>query len=156
MDKLTEIMAFKRQEIADRVRDVPESELNALIDANRPSLFTALQGHEKVSVISVIKRKSPSAGNIAAGASALTQATNYVEASTDAISVLTDTEFFSGTIHDLEDATEYIREKQAGVPCLRKDFFVHPIQVVEAAHAGASAILIIVRALNDEEISTLY
>lgn len=156
MDKLTEIMAFKRQEIADRVRDVPESELNALIDANRPSLFTALQGHEKVSVISEIKRKSPSAGNIAAGASALTQATNYVEASTDAISVLTDTEFFSGTIHDLEDATEYIREKQAGVPCLRKDFFVHPIQVVEAAHAGASAILIIVRALNDEEISTLY
>lgn len=156
MDKLTEIMAFKRQEIADRVRDVPESELNGLIDAKRPSLFTALKGHDKVSVISEIKRKSPSAGNIAAGASALTQATNYVEASTDAISVLTDTEFFSGTLRDLEDATGYIKEKQAGVPCLRKDFFVHPIQVVEAAHAGASAILIIVRALDNQEISTLY
>jgi len=41
-------------------------------------------------------------------------------------------------------------------PCLRKDFMVHPIQVVEAAQAGASAILIIVRALNDDEIAELH
>lgn len=156
MDKLTEIMAFKRQEIADRVRDVPESELTGLVNAKRPSLFTALRGHDRVSVISEIKRKSPSAGNIAAGASALTQASHYVGAGADAISVLTDTEFFSGTIKDLQDVTGYIREKQANVPCLRKDFFVHPIQIVEAAQAGASAILIIVRALKDEEIATLF
>ena len=156
MDKLTEIMAFKRQEIADRVRDVPESELAALIDPNRPSLFSALKGHDQVSVISEIKRKSPSAGNIAEGASALTQAGHYVRANADAISILTDTEFFSGTLQDLQDVTQYIRKAAAAVPCLRKDFFVHPIQVVEAAHAGASAILIIVRALTDEEMSILY
>ena len=156
MDKLTEIMDFKRREIADRVRDVPESELNNLVDPHRPSLFSALKGHDQVSVISEIKRKSPSAGNIAEGASALTQAGHYVGSKADAISVLTDTEFFSGTLQDLKDVTGFIREKQAGVPCLRKDFFVHPIQIVEAAQAGASAILIIVRALNDEEMATLY
>ena len=156
MDKLTEIMAYKRQEIADRVRDVPESELSELVDPLRPSLFSALKGHDQVSVISEIKRKSPSAGNIAAGASALTQAGHYVSAKADAISVLTDTEFFSGTIEDLKDVTGYISQEGAGVPCLRKDFFVHPIQIVEAANAGASAILIIVRALTDEEIDTLY
>lgn len=156
MDKLTEIMAFKRKEIADRIREVPESELTGLVHSSRPSLFDALRGHDSVSVISEIKRKSPSAGNIAAGASALTQAEHYVSAQADAISVLTDTEFFSGTIEDLKDVTEYVRKKGAGVPCLRKDFFVHPIQIVEAANAGASAILIIVRALSDNEMAILY
>jgi indole-3-glycerol phosphate synthase len=156
MDKLTEIMAYKRLEIADRVREVHHSELEALIDPDRPSLLHALLGHEKVSVIAEIKRKSPSAGNIAAGASATVQAGYYVEAMTDAISVLTDEKFFSGSINDLREVTELIKKAQAKVPCLRKDFFVHPIQIVEAAQAGASAILIIVRALKDEEIQLLY
>jgi len=156
MDKLTEIMAFKRQEIADRIRVVSDDELIGLANAERPSLFSALKGHDQVSVISEIKRKSPSAGNIAEGASALTQATHYVGANADAISVLTDTQFFSGKIEDLEDVTGYVKQVGANTPCLRKDFFVHPIQVIEAAHAGASAILIIVRALTDEEIATLY
>lgn len=156
MDKLTEIMAYKRQEIADRVREVQDSELEAFIDPDRPSLFHALFGHDKVSVISEIKRKSPSAGDIAAGASALDQGGRYVDAQTDAISVLTDEKFFSGSINDLQDVTHLIKGSQASVPCLRKDFFVHPIQIVEAAQAGASAILIIVRALTDEEIQILY
>ncbi|MCZ6671544.1 MAG: indole-3-glycerol phosphate synthase TrpC [Verrucomicrobia bacterium] len=156
MDILTEIMAHKRQEIADRLRDVPEEELEALFNPGRPSLFQALAGHDKVSVISEIKRKSPSVGDIASGASALTQAGHYVAAHTEAISVLTDEKYFSGSINDLNDVTAYIQESQTGVPCLRKDFFVNSIQVVEAAQAGASAILIIVRALTDEEIQTLF
>ncbi|MDA0348472.1 MAG: indole-3-glycerol phosphate synthase TrpC [Verrucomicrobia bacterium] len=156
MDKLNEIMAYKRLEIADRVREVQDSELEAFIDPDRPSLFQALFGHDKVSVISEIKRKSPSAGDIAAGASALAQGGHYVDAQTDAISVLTDERFFSGSINDLQDVTNLIKGSQARVPCLRKDFFVHPIQIVEAAQAGASAILIIVRALTDKEIQMLY
>jgi indole-3-glycerol phosphate synthase len=156
MDKLTEIMAHKRLEIADRLGEVQDSELEAFIDPNRPSLFQTLFGHDKVSVISEIKRKSPSAGDIAVGASAKTQAGHYVEAMTDAISVLTDEKFFSGSINDLKDVTRLIKNSQASVPCLRKDFFVHPIQIVEAAQSGASAILIIVRALTDEEIQLLY
>jgi len=156
MDKLTEIMAYKRLEIADRLREVPDSELEALVNPQRPSLFSALNGKNRMSVIAEIKRKSPSAGDIAAEASALSQATRYLSARTDAISVLTDTKFFSGTNNDLEEITTHIKDSQADVPCLRKDFFVHPIQIVEAAIAGASAILIIVRALTNEEIQLLY
>lgn len=156
MDKLTEIMAYKRLEIADRIREVEDSELAAWVDPNRPSLYEALYGHDSVSVISEIKRKSPSAGNIAAGASAVKQAEHYLSAKTDAISILTDEKFFSGSINDLKNVTQAVKASSANVPCLRKDFFVHPIQTLEAAQAGASAILIIVRALNDEEIKTLY
>jgi indole-3-glycerol phosphate synthase len=156
MDKLTEIMAYKRQEIAGSLREVADSELEALIDPQRPSLFAALKGHDKVSVIAEIKRKSPSAGDIAAGASAASQAKNYLAAGTDAISILTDNHFFSGTLRDLEEVTSHIQDSNQAVPCLRKDFFIHPIQVVEAAQARASAILIIVRALTDEEIEVLY
>ena len=156
MDKLTEIMVYKKLEIADRVREIEDSELSAWVNPNRPSLFDALYGHESVSVISEIKRKSPSAGNIAAGASALKQAGLYLSAKTDAISILTDEKFFSGSLEDLKDVTEAVKESSAKVPCLRKDFFVHPIQTLEAAQAGASAILIIVRALSDDEIKTLF
>ena len=156
MDKLTEIMAHKRHELAGRLRQVDDSELQALVDATRPSLFDALAGYESVSVISEIKRKSPSAGDIAKGADALTQASLYESAGANAISVLTDEKFFSGSLKDLQSVTGHIKETQSGIPCLRKDFFVHPIQVVEAATAGASAILIIVRALSNEEINTLY
>lgn len=156
MDKLREIMAHKRQEIEGRTREVSDTELSSLVNPNRPSLFKALFGHDKVSVIAEIKRNSPSAGDIAAGASALIQAQLYVGAETDAISVLTDEKYFSGSLNDLRDATRFIKHTRATVSCLRKDFFIHPIQVVEAAEAGASAILIIVRALTDEEIRILY
>jgi indole-3-glycerol phosphate synthase len=156
MDKLTEIMAHKRVEIADRLREVADSELEALANSARPSLYESLAGHHTVSVISEIKRKSPSAGNIKTGASALNQAGHYLGAGTDAISVLTDEKYFSGTIDDLKEVTAFVEREKAGIPCLRKDFFIHPVQVLEAARAGASAILIIVRALTDEEIVTLY
>lgn len=155
MDKLTEIMTYKRMEMADRLREVADSELQALADPTRPSLFEALKGRDRLSVISEIKRKSPSAGSIAAHASALTQAEHYARARTDAISVLTDEKFFSGSIEDLKEVTIYLNESALRVPCLRKDFFIHPVQIVEAAQAGASAILIIVRALSDDEIQVL-
>ncbi|MCB1121361.1 MAG: indole-3-glycerol phosphate synthase TrpC [Verrucomicrobiae bacterium] len=155
MDKLTEIMAHKRKEISRSMREIDPSELKALADPARPSLLDALRGRNTVSVIAEIKRKSPSAGDIAAGASALDQAHHYLQAQTDAISILTDEKYFSGHLDDLRAVTGYIAETDAKVPCLRKDFFLHPLQVVEAAEAGASAILIIVRALTDIEIQQL-
>ena len=71
-------------------------------------------------------------------------------------SVSTDEKYFSGTLDDLVGATECIGRGPGGIPCLRKDFFLHPIQVVQAARAGASAILIIVRMLKQKEIRALY
>ncbi len=156
MDKLAEIMAWKRLEIKERIRPIADSEWDAVRAVSRPSFYDALARKDHVSVIAEIKRKSPSAGDIAKTASSSEQATHYVDGGTDAISVLTDEKYFGGTMADLEGVTQLIRSKQSTVACIRKDFFVDPIQVLEAAQAGASAILIIVRALADDEMKTLF
>ena len=174
-DKLTEIMAHKRREIAPLVRPVSEGEL-ARLDAalpRPPSFATALRrADRRLAVIAEIKRRSPSAGAIKQNADASTQAMTYRAAGADALSILTDEKYFGGSLEDLRGVTSRFRAGSPSVrvslsnpsgtgasnllPCLRKDFFVHPIQVFEAREAGASAILIIVRALTDEEIKTLH
>lgn len=167
MDKLTEIMAHKRREIAPRVRAVSDAELAQLnAQLPRPPSFAAAlrRPDGTLAVIAEIKRRSPSAGAIREGISALAQAQRYQIAGADALSVLTDTKYFGGELADLQSVTTHFaaHAPAPGVslsnprPCLRKDFMVHPIQVREAREAGASAILIIVRALNDDEIVTLH
>jgi indole-3-glycerol phosphate synthase len=158
-DKLIEIMAAKRREVAPLVRPVPESELSALHQhlPPPPSFATALRRPDgQLAVIAEIKRRSPSAGAIAAGISAPEQAERYRAAGADALSVLTDEPYFGGSLADLTAVTAGFRSQPPAVPCLRKDFMVHPIQVRQAREAGASAILIIVRALDDEEIRVLH
>lgn len=158
-DKLTEIMAWKRQEIAPRLRAVSESELTR-IDASLPrppSFAQALRRADgQLGVIAEIKRRSPSAGAIKEGVSATEQALRYQAAGASALSVLTDTKYFGGTLQDLESVVDLFRAAAPpALPCIRKDFMVHPLQIAEARQAGASAILIIVRALTDDEIRTL-
>ncbi len=159
MDKLTEIMAHKRREIAPLLRPVFADELAVL---NRtlprpPSFAAALRRPDgRLAVISEIKRRSPSAGTIKADASALEQARRYRAAGAAALSILTDTEYFGGHLADLIEVTADFSQYPPAVPCLRKDFMVHPVQVVQAREAGASAILIIVRALTDDEITALH
>lgn len=158
-DKLTEIMAWKRREIAPRLRPVAETEL-ARTDATLPrppSFATALRRADgSLAVIAEIKRRSPSAGDIKAGASSLEQAHRYQAAGADALSVLTDEKFFGGTLEDLQGVTAHFAAVPPARPCLRKDFMVHPLQVLEARQAGASAILLIVRVLTDEDMRVLY
>lgn len=156
-DKLTEIMENKRREVALRERPVGDAELARLGDIHRngPSFFEALRNPAHLSVIAEIKRKSPSAGQIKELPEASEQARRYYNAGTDAISVLTDEKYFGGTIRDLWDVTDLLNNRDDAPPVIRKDFFVHPVQVVEAAEAGARAILIIVRALSDEEAKIL-
>lgn len=159
MDKLSEIMAWKRQEIAARVRLVAPEELQAC--AARPAegavpLRAALAPEGRLAVIAEMKRRSPSAGAIAEERSAVEQAGAYAHAGADAISVLTDNRFFGGSLEDLAAVTAHLRAHRSPVPCLRKDFMVHPVQVLEAAQAGARAILIIVRALPEAGIAALF
>ncbi len=157
MDKLTEIMAWKRREIAPRLRPVKETELERLgaLPRRGPSFCEALVKPAHLTVIAEIKRRSPSAGAISKDAAAAEQARKYYNAGADALSVLTDEEYFGGTIRDLWDVCELMQNRDDARPVLRKDFFFHPLQVAEAAEAGAAAILIIVRALNDDEIKAL-
>jgi len=170
-DKLLEIMAHKRREIAPILREVSLGELREL-DAARPrppSFAEALRRPDgSLAVIAEIKRRSPSAGAIAENASAPEQACRYQAAGASALSVLTDAKYFGGDLGDLREVVETLRQNEENgggsatkvalrpLPCLRKDFMVHPIQVREAREAGASAILIIVRALDDPTIAALY
>lgn len=158
-DKLTEIMAWKRREIAPLLREVSLEELSRLNAAlpRPPSFASALRRADgALAVIAEIKRRSPSAGDIKVGASSVEQARRYQSAGADALSILTDEKFFGGTLDDLRGVTTHFRTTPPARPCIRKDFFVHPIQVLQAREAGASAILIIVRALTDGEIKTLF
>jgi indole-3-glycerol phosphate synthase len=154
MDKLTEIMAWKRREVAAVARPVTEAELAGAAAAapKRPSFAAALRRPDgSLAVIAEIKRRSPSAGEIRTAASAPEQALRYQSAGADALSVLTDGKYFGGALDDLGQAAAAVP-----LPCLRKDFMVEPFQVLEAVQSGASAILIIVRALEDDVIRRLH
>lgn len=158
MDKLAEIMAAKRLALQSHMRPVRDQELERLgrMQTQGGSFLEALARKDRLSVIAEIKRKSPSAGEIASATlDAVEQAREYVNAEVDCMSILTDTDYFGGKLQDLWDVVEFLECHQRKTPCLRKDFMVHPIQVAEAAEAGARCILIIVRALEDDEIKAL-
>lgn len=159
MDKLAEIMAAKRHALRDRLRPVSDRELSHLgeIKNQDERFFSALARKDRLSVIAEIKRKSPSAGNIAdSSLNAVDQARTYINAEVDCLSILTDSDYFGGSLQDLWDVVEFLEVHNRRIPCLRKDFMLHPIQVIEAAEGGARCILIIVRALKDDEIKALY
>lgn len=157
MDKLDEIMEWKRKEIASKIRPVSNRELRQLGDRlqDKPSFYDALAKPGQLSVIAEIKRKSPSAGMIAENASAVDQARAYENAGADALSILTDSQFFGGKLEDLWEVNEFLTQHQRYTPTIRKDFMIEPIQVMEALEAGSKAILLIVRALEDDELKIL-
>ena len=111
-----------------------------------PSLEDALRG-ACVGIIAEVKRRSPSKGIIAAGLDAPGQAMAYVTGGASAISVLTEPAHFGGSTEDLVA----VRARVA-VPALKKDFHVRPVQLVEARALGASAALLILRALSPDRL----
>ena len=154
-DKLTEIMAHKRREIRDRLRPVRPEELARFHRGGSGRLTRSLRESESLAVIAEVKRKSPSAGEIDGDLDAVDQARRYVNGGADALSILTDGEYFGGSLRDLWEVAELLHDHGRQTPCLRKDFMVDPIQVLEAAEAGAAAILLIVRALSSDELKRL-
>lgn len=114
-----------------------------------PSLAEALR-RETVAVIAEVKRRSPSKGTIAPGLAADDQAEAYARGGAAAISVLTEPVHFGGALEDLVAV-----RARVGVPALRKDFIVDRLQVLEARAAGASAVLLIARALAPAELTAL-
>jgi indole-3-glycerol phosphate synthase len=101
-------------------------------------------------IIAEIKKASPSKGLIRSDFYPATLARTFEAAGAAALSVLTDEEFFQGSLDYLEQASKVVN-----IPCLRKDFILDPFQVLEARAAGADAILLIVSAHTDESLSDL-
>ena len=111
--------------------------------------FHAALHQQHPAVIAEIKRASPSAGEIAdidPGATAAALAS----AGAAALSVLTEPRHFDGSLSDLRAA-----RMKARIPILRKDFLIHPAQVIEARAAGADAVLLITACLSDSELGAL-
>jgi indole-3-glycerol phosphate synthase len=111
-----------------------------------PSLEQALREGSTVHVIAEIKRRSPSKGVIDDALDGPERARGYVTGGATAISVITEPDSFGGSSTDLVGVRRAIAE-----PVLKKDFHVHPAQVWEAAALGASALLLIVRALGPRD-----
>jgi indole-3-glycerol phosphate synthase len=101
-------------------------------------------------VIAELKKASPSKGLLRADYRPVPIAKSYATAGAAAISVLTDEEFFKGSVDDLQAVSQAV-----SIPCLRKDFILDPYQIVEARAYGADAILLIVAALTDAELTSL-
>jgi len=145
MGTLDDILDSTRKRIAEAKQRVSQDVLEQRFSAaGAPRGFTkALQG-AGISMIAEIKRATPSAGELDKDLNASDQARVYADGGAAAVSVLTEPEFFWGTLDDLKQA------KSAGLPVLRKDFILDEFQVMESRAEGADAVLIIVRIVGDE------
>ena len=109
------------------------------------------RGREGLSIISEVKKASPSKGVIAEDFPYLEIATTYEEAGADAISCLTEPDRFRGSDEYLKDIV-----KKVSIPVLRKDFTVDPYMIYQAKLMGASAVLLIAAILSDEELKNYF
>lgn len=116
-----------------------------------PTFRDLVLASETMSVIAEMKRASPSKGIINDTVDPVVQASVYAENGVNAISVLTDTPFFKGTMDDLRAVRAAVQ-----LPVLNKDFIIDPIQIDRAERAGANIILLIAAALDDVEMRSLY
>jgi indole-3-glycerol phosphate synthase len=148
---LARIVRTKRDELA-RLRPRSRELEAALDDARAPrGMASALGAAGTVSLIAECKRRSPGAGAIRPDLDPVELARGYEGAGASAVSVLTDETYFGGSLDDLRSIGDAI-----GLPGLRKDFTLDPLHVVEARGAGADAVLLIVRILDDPTLRSLH
>ena len=154
MDILSEIIASKRSGLETSKHVLPLEELrrtalSARANAIAHALRNVLAGNA-INIIAEFKRRSPSKGMIRENAAAAPLARIYESAGAAAISVLTEENYFAGSLADLLAV-----RAQVSIPILRKDFVVDEWQVHESAAVGADALLLIVAALDDETLGRL-
>ncbi len=151
MNRLEGILQAKRNEIARLRPRRTELDRQALARTDFRSFQSALQqDNEKIAVIAEVKKASPSAGVIAKSFEPVEIAEDYELNGANAISVLTDAEFFQGKLEDLVNVRGNV-----SLPVLRKDFILDEIQIAESVANGADAILLIVAALEQSQLVDL-
>lgn len=147
MTILDKIIAEKKQEVEElKAKDIMNVQRK-----NVDSFYNSVKNNHKMSIIAEIKRASPSKGMIHPNVDPVKQALIYEEAGAKAISVLTDTPFFQGTMDDLRKVRAAVN-----LPILCKDFMIDKIQIDHAYAAGANIILLIAAALDDTTFKELY
>lgn len=156
MNILDQILATKREEVAQRKSELPFDSIHRSAQqvANDPtrrfySLRNTLLSSDS-GIIAEFKRRSPSKGDINRDADAAQVAEQYALCGASAMSVLTDSQYFGGSANDLIAV-----RRTVDLPILRKDFVVDSYQICEAKLWGADAILLIASALTQEQTDTL-
>ncbi|MCG3203748.1 MAG: Indole-3-glycerol phosphate synthase [Elusimicrobia bacterium] len=152
MDKLEEILATRRVRVEEDKKKISVSEMERLAKA-QPSpidFYSAIKQSNRISVIAEMKRRSPSAGSIRSDYDVPVIAKAYEAGGASALSVLTEPDFFGGSIDDLKKA-----HGASALPILRKDFVFDPYQVMEAKACGASAVLLIADMLSPSLLKEL-
>ncbi len=150
---LDRIVEARRASVAHRKRVLPDVALKIAVERRvaPPRDFAgALARAGKINVISELKKASPSRGVIREEYAPAVLAASLEEAGAAALSVLTEEDFFSGSLGDLKEASRVTK-----IPILRKDFIVDPWQVWETRAAGADSFLLIAAVLNDSELRGL-
>jgi indole-3-glycerol phosphate synthase len=151
MNRLEEILAAKREEIERLKPRAAELDRQAQARSEFRDFRTAIQSAaQKIAVIAELKKASPSAGLIAESFDPTEIAKKYERAGASAISVLTDTQFFQGSLEHLRNVRSAV-----SLPLLRKDFIWDRAQIVESSANGADAILLIVAALTHDQLVRL-
>jgi indole-3-glycerol phosphate synthase len=149
---LSRIVDSTRHDVERRRREVPLAELESrLADRGQDRPFSEALAGPGVSIIAEHKRRSPSAGPIREGATVADIVGAYERGGAAALSILTEREHFGGSLDDLREARAV-----SNLPILRKDFIVDPYQVYETAAAGADALLLIVAALDADDLARLF
>jgi indole-3-glycerol phosphate synthase len=156
MNILDDIVAQKKREVALLPpRKVTDDDLQKALAWHKGprNFFAALHSPRRgrMAVIAEIKKASPSAGVICQNFDPVRIAQDYEAAGATCLSVLTDAKFFQGSLDDLRRVRDAV-----GLPLLRKDFIIDEQQILQAAENGADAILLIVRILNDEQLTLFH
>jgi indole-3-glycerol phosphate synthase len=150
---LERIIAATRARVAESRRGADLRELERRAEQHAPRGFRralAAKSRDGVAVIAELKKASPSKGLIREEFHPVELARELEGAGAAALSVLTDEEFFQGSLGNLREASAAV-----AIPCLRKDFIVDEFQLLEARANSADAVLLIVAALTSEELSKL-
>jgi len=153
---LQEILEVKRKSVEAAKRETDFNSLRNRAEQVRASsqphrLREVLQRENHTNIIAEIKRASPSKGVINDKIDVAATAKNYERGGACAISVLTEEDFFQGSLEDLR-----MVRNSVSLPILRKDFIYDEFQITEAAANGADAVLLIAAMLDDKDLTNLY
>jgi indole-3-glycerol phosphate synthase len=150
---LNDLVAGALRDASERraLRSIAEVESAAVDRVPAIDALEALAPTQRVRIIAEVKRASPSRGPLADIPDPAALAVSYETGGASAISVLTERHRFSGSLADLEAVRDAVQ-----IPVLRKDFIAEPYQVLEARAAGADLVLLIVAALDQPTLSSLF
>ena len=151
-DLLQKIVENKRREIAIAQKNCPIESLREVVEPTERDFRAALAGgraENRAKLIAEFKRRSPSKKTFSAN-SELEKVVEVYDRHAAAVSILTDHEFFGGSLEDIENA-----RAATDLPILRKDFIFDEYQILEARQFGADAVLLIARILEIDELEFL-